>query len=462
MKSFGKHFFTGVAAAAFLAGPALAGEEVLYQPAPGWTEQADVPDSATEPGKPLRYVSTQVRFEDGVTWQYNRAVFALNTPEFLTALGTVSAQWSPDKGDLIVHRLELRRGTETIDLLAKGIKFEVLRREAQLERRMVDGMRTATVALQEARVGDELHVAYSVTAKDQALGGDYEWGGLLMADPMPLVDGTVKVSWPAGEGLRHRFIRHESTAAPVRTPDGYELVIDLPVAKPAEMPNDAPARFRQPPTLQLSSFDSWQAVSARLAPHYGVDGLVAAQGPLRERIAAIRTEHATDLARAAAALRLVQDEVSYLYEGMNGGNYLPQKPEDTWEKRFGDCKAKSLLLHAMLHELGIASDVVLVRTEGGDAVPQLLPAPGAFDHMIVQARIDGQDYWLDGTSAGTRLPNLADVPPFRWALPLAAEGAELVAMAPPAPAQPLLQERKLKIFVTTPSAMATERPGAFV
>ena len=113
----------------------------------------------------------------------------------------------------------------------------------------------------------------------------------------------------------------------------------------------------------------------------------------------------------------MQDEISYLYEGMNGGNYLPQTPEATWEKRSGDCKAKSLLLHAMLHELGIASDVVLVRTQGGDIVSELLPAPGAFDHMIVHARIDGQDYWLDGTSAGTRLPNLADVPPFRWALP---------------------------------------------
>ena len=68
-------------------------------------------------------------------------MLALSTPEFLTALGTVSAQWFPDKGDLTVHKLELRRGTEIIDLLGKGVRFEVLRREAQLEQRMVDGRR---------------------------------------------------------------------------------------------------------------------------------------------------------------------------------------------------------------------------------------------------------------------------------------------------------------------------------
>jgi tetratricopeptide (TPR) repeat protein len=78
--------------------------------------------------------------------------------------------------------------------------------------------------------------------------------------------------------------------------------------------------------------------------------------------------------------------------------------------------------------MGIEAEPVVVTTRGGDALPLLLPVPGNFDHMIVHARIDGVDYWLDGTSTGTRLANIGDVPPFHYALPLRSDGAELMPM----------------------------------
>jgi tetratricopeptide (TPR) repeat protein len=54
--------------------------------------------------------------------------------------------------------------------------------------------------------------------------------------------------------------------------------------------------------------------------------------------------------------------------------------------------------------------------------------PGVFDHVIVRATIGGETLWLDGTSSGTRLADLNDVPPFRNALPLREAGATMVAM----------------------------------
>lgn len=128
------------------------------------------------------------------------------------------------------------------------------------------------------------------------------------------------------------------------------------------------------------------------------------------------------------ALRLVQDDVSYLMNGMDGGNYIPQVPELTWEKRFGDCKAKSLLLLTMLRELGIEAEPVLIRTEGGDALPSLAPMPGNFNHVIVRAVIGGKNYWLDGTTSGVRLDSIDEVPRFFYGLPLREDGADLVKL----------------------------------
>src|SRR3546814_20394409 len=46
------------------------------------------------------------------------------------------------------------------------------------------------------------------------------------------------------------------------------------------------------------------------------------------------------------------------------------------------------------------------------------------------------DYWLDGTTAGTHIEDLADVPPFGFALPLTAGGNDLDALPVRRPERP--------------------------
>lgn len=70
--------------------------------------------------------------------------------------------------------------------------------------------------------------------------------------------------------------------------------------------------------------------------------------------------------RAAAALKLVQQDVRYIYIGLNGGNLSPATAEETWQRRYGDCKAKTVLLLALLRELGIEAEAVLVNNSGAD------------------------------------------------------------------------------------------------
>lgn len=81
----------------------------------------------------------------------------------------------------------------------------------------------------------------------------------------------------------------------------------------------------------------------------------------------------------------------------------------------------------MLRQMGIDAEAV-VASQTGDVVPEMLPMPGAFDHVIVHAVIDGTDYWLDGTSSGASMQVVDDVPPFHVALPLREGGADLLSM----------------------------------
>jgi tetratricopeptide (TPR) repeat protein/transglutaminase-like putative cysteine protease len=406
--------------------PAYAGEEVLYQPAPEWVAPVELPPLRR--GPPIVLYDDQRRIEEGRLTNYVDRAIRVDNPQTLTMLGTLQASWMPDKGDLIVHRVSILRGDEEIDVLAGGARLEVLRRERQLEQRMLDGARTATLAVPGLRVGDVLRVSYTTTLSDQALDKEVQDTVGLPAKPFAAGFARVRLSWPSESAVHWKASKGIDLPEP-EVRDGFATIeVALPLAERDEVPGDAPVRYRMPPMLQAGTFADWTDVSRVMAPLFATDGAIAGDGPIAREIDKIERAHSGQLERAVAALRLVQDEVAYMLNGMEGGNYIPQSPAQTWEMRYGDCKAKTMLLLAMLREMGIEAEAVLVASELGDVVPEMLPMPGAFDHVIVHAMIGGTEYWLDGTSSGASMRVVGEVPAFHVALPLREGGAGLLPM----------------------------------
>ena len=158
--------------------------------------------------------------------------------------------------------------------------------------------------------------------------------------------------------------------------------------------------------------------------------------------------------RAQAALRLVENQIRYVYVGLDGGNYTPTSADETWNRRFGDCKAKSALLLALLRELGVPGEAVLVNTVANDGMNERLPSPGLFNHVVVRARIGTQIYWLDGTRLGDQYLNLLPPPPYKWALPVRSGAAELEAI----PAVPFAVPQLISVLDIDSSA-GFDRPA---
>lgn len=95
----------------------------------------------------------------------------------------------------------------------------------------------------------------------------------------------------------------------------------------------------------------------------------------------------TPAEKANAVLRFVQDDVRYLAILFGESSYRPFPPDQVLRRRFGDCKDKSLLLVALLQQLGIKAEVALVHTAWKGHVRDLLPSPLAFDHAIFHVEL---------------------------------------------------------------------------
>ncbi len=413
-----------VASAFATATPAFAqSSDVLMGPAPAWVETVE-PVAAPDDARGmvfLRRQVTQVHLDGDDQHTYSMTQAKLLHPNALE-LGNVALTWNPAAGPPTVHSLRIYRDGEAIDVLADN-SFEILRREDQLEAAMLDGLLTAVLRVPDLRVGDELEMSFTVPSNEPTL-TDRDFGLLMLSPEPPPGLVKLKLSWEDEDDRPQ--VRMTQDLEQFVTRDDRAITIDAVSASALTPPRDAPPRYQWQRILEFSDFRNWSDISARFDTLYDEASTLSAGSPVAEEAARIARSNDSEMDRASAALELVAKQVRYIYVGLNQGAMSPATAEETWQRRYGDCKGKTVLLLALLEELGIEAEAVLVSNNGiDDGLDALLPSPGLFDHVLVRAVIDGQEYWLDGTMPGVVIPSQRPVLPYRWVLPLADGGSAL-------------------------------------
>jgi tetratricopeptide (TPR) repeat protein len=410
---------------------AAAADAPQYGTPPAWVKPMAIPDiPAIKDGSPVQalLLNSQSRLTPETDDFFVETAMRILTPQGLASVANLPFSWSPDTETLTIHRMSILRDGKTIDLLAGGKNVTVLRRESRLELAMLDGRLTATVQPEGVQVGDVIDIAISLQRHDPVMQGRSQ---ALSAMRFAGVAGHtyLRAFWPDGRPIAWRAT--EGMPKPkLSHADGVtELVIDEKNQMAPKGPADAPPRFSDVGELELSQFATWADVSALMTPLYVKASSLTPDSPVRAEAAKIRAATPDPKKRAEAALRLVEERVHYVFLGMNLGGYVPADADLTWTRRFGDCKGKTALLLALLHEVGVEAEPALVSTADGDALSQRLPMM-LFDHVFVRAVIGGKVYWLDGTRSEDRDLDDIPVPDFRWVLPVQAAGAKLERVEP--------------------------------
>jgi transglutaminase-like putative cysteine protease len=435
--SKGVHFMrfaTVVLAAALASVPAYAAEDQVRRgPVPDWVVPAPLlPVPADASGLVfVRRGDSLLHFDARGQFVYSAFHLKILHPNALQA-GNLALPWNPAAGAPTVHSIRVHRDGQVMDVL-KDAKFEILRREDQLEAASLNGVLTAVLRVPDLRVGDELEVAFTTPSHDPTL--HPKDAGVLVLSPAP-PPGRFRLGLSWDEGHKPRLQITPDMASAAKESDrriAYEFD-NPPMATP---PQDAPGRFNWQRAVEYSDFPDWAAVSRQFAPLYAKAATLGAASPLKAEARRIAAAHSNPLDRASAALKLVQQEVRYIYVGLNGGNFTPATADETWKRRYGDCKGKTVLLLALLAELGVEAAPVLVNNSGGDdGLDARLPSPGLFDHVLVRARIGGAGYWMDGTLPPVAAPASEPVMPYRWTLPVTAQGNALERREWRPPTQP--------------------------
>lgn len=122
---------------------------------------------------------------------------------------------------------------------------------------------------------------------------------------------------------------------------------------------------------------------------------------MREKVAELTADAATDMDKIRAIYRFVTTEIRYEAWEFGVHGYKPYSTSVIFERRHGDCKDKSLLLNAMLSEVDIEAYPVLIFADPRRSADDLtLPMVQHFNHCIsyLPATEGREAMYLDGTA----------------------------------------------------------------
>ena len=424
--------------------PAAAADNPLVGPPPSWVGAAPAPPSekAEDEGLPTFSLvnDAQLAFDaDGWT-EYRAVQVKVQTAAGLQALGTLPFQWSPWSETLTFHHATILRDGQTIDVLPKNGAFTVLRRETGLDQAMLTGELTALLQPEGLQVGDILDIAISIRHADPLLKG--RTGVVLFGwDIAPLGRFRLQAHWPSSLSIRWQESRGLPPLQRADSDGVTTLSLALDDVRPLLLPAHAPQRFQHGRLIEFTALTSWKQVVDVMAPLYAKAMTLGPNSPVAAQAKLIAAASSDPKVRVAAALQIVEGQIRYLAHAEAEDGYEPQNADDTWRLRYGDCKAKTTLLLALLHELGISADPALVSTTEGDGLVDRLPSPNLFDHVIVHVRLGGREYWLDGTRQGDRGLDDIVTPAYGWVLPMGDGRGGLVHLVPaPAPQPQVVQQ----------------------
>jgi tetratricopeptide (TPR) repeat protein len=429
---------------------------ILNAHAPGWAADgaAAARIDATTPSIPVRAVpewvrdrtipeATSARLEraqDGVfyllsdqqyrIWQdghdyWFRTTVKVTNRSGLESAGQISLSYDPSFENIDLNSVRIIRNGKAIDLTGET-RFRVVEHEDELSDGIVSGRLKAIANLRDVRVGDIVDYAATVHTRTRLWPGHaFFHFSQRYSDALAL--RAIRLVWPPAFTAREKTINSDVVFNKRKVGGDTEWewsAFDIPAMRAED---DVPYTAFQWGRIDISTMKDWADLANWAVGLYKGDETLPPE--FAARVDAIARTYSTPGERLTEITRYIQDNIRYVGEEMGEGSYVPRRPATVLSRGYGDCKDKSLLLTVALRRLGIDAVPALVATKAGERLPDRLPSPLEFDHVIVRANLDGHIIWIDATGSHRGGRGTAIVPSdLGYALPIRSGQAVLEKM----------------------------------
>ena len=338
----------------------------------------------------------------------------------------INISYDPAYETVQLHTLALIRKGSRIDKIPTA-DMKILQREDEMSNLIYNGEHTLNIILDDVRVGDTIEYSFTRNGENPVYRNIFGFGHYLNWS-VPVGQLKLRILWNKPTELHYKLTHSSLAVTQSKTPQGIEYSINAKNIPPIHKEDSTPDWFDPWGSVHFSESKDWQQVADWGASLY--ESVWISNEEMDALVNDINTTTDTDEERISKALRFVQDEIRYLGIELGENSHKPSAAFETFQRRYGDCKDKTVVLITLLNKLGIEAHPALVNTDLGEQLATRLPSNRAFDHVITQVNHNGKTWWLDPTRTYQHgLIDYIHQPDFGMALVLRPGTSQLVKMA---------------------------------
>lgn len=386
----------------------------------------NIPMDKIQEGQYFLLVDRQIRVaqDKRPTQYYEHFAVQVANEAGMESASQISVVFDPGYETLCFHKLIVRRNAKKINKLGRT-KIQLLRREKNRESLMYDGSYTADIIIDDVRVGDIIEYAYTLSGDNPIYDNIFSYK-LDTSWSVPVFKNHFLLWWPKNRNL---YQKSHNTDLKLHKQNRQNYTIYSLVhknTKPIRRNTQTPTWHQRYGIIQMSESAAWSDVVAWALPLYRP--AYANHPKIKALARKISKKGKTDEEKVICLLNYVQNEIRYLGIEKGINSHKPSPPDETINRRYGDCKDKTVVLISLLTSLGYEAYPCLVHSKLQRQVKTYHPTIHAFDHVITRASINGKRYWLDPTDRyqGQNLKKLFQ-PDYGVALVIAPEESSLTS-----------------------------------
>ncbi|GAB6099070.1 hypothetical protein JCM16358_09490 [Halanaerocella petrolearia] len=235
-----------------------------------------------------------------------------------------------------------------------------------------------------------------IKTKDQyAIEGEL-WNYQLFQYTDPIKERKLVVKTPADKEINYKVINGDfkPKIEEQNTTKVYTWIKkDIPAVIKE---NNMASIINVAPMVEISTLDSWTEVSNWYQNL--IDNQYDVNSKLRSKIKELTKDASSKEEKIQDLYNYVTSQIRYIGLQFGESGYRPYSATETFTNKYGVCKEKATLLIAMLREIGVKAEPVLIR-RGSGKLDLDIASPALFNHLIVYLPKDNK--YLDPTSSGT-------------------------------------------------------------
>ncbi|MEO1022302.1 MAG: DUF3857 domain-containing protein [Bacteroidota bacterium] len=372
----------------------------------------------------VKYLLVDIQDKIIATETYLRFAIGVLNSEGLEAFSDIEVEFDPTFQELVFHKAVIIRDGVEINKLNES-EIQVFRKEENSNRYLYDGSLNAVINLTDVRVGDIIEYAYSTIGENPIHDGRY-FAKLKTEYQIPFSELRYRIINDDKRDLNFKYFNGAQRPIVTETSDAIEYNWVIKDRGESFYEDYTPSWYDPFRSIQVTEFSEWKEVVQWALPHYTPS--TAEQNKIKAESSTLFEKNNLDQ-MIQTAIRFTQDDVRYLGFESGMSAYKPNAPTKVLNRRFGDCKDKSVLLASMLVAMGVEAHPMLVNSTVTESLEDYLPSPKVFDHCVVTYVYKGERFFVDPTinNQGGTIDDLS-FPDYGYGLVLKEGETELIEL----------------------------------